>query len=68
MHALDGFHPVTRQWFTRRFPHGPPSLLECERFVVRGDVTVGAGIVVRGRVELDAPTPERIAGGAEIGD
>ena len=54
--------------FDRRFPHGPPSLLECERFVVRGDVTFGAGIVVRGRVELDAPTPERIAGGAEIGD
>jgi UTP--glucose-1-phosphate uridylyltransferase len=32
----------------------PPSLRECEGLVVRGDVTFGPGVVVRGRVEVDA--------------
>jgi UTP--glucose-1-phosphate uridylyltransferase len=36
-----------------RFPAGPPSLVACERFVVRGDITFGADVVVRGDVELD---------------
>jgi UTP--glucose-1-phosphate uridylyltransferase len=38
--------------FEQRFPHGPPSLRECRRFVVCGDVTFGADIVARGRVEV----------------
>ncbi len=41
--------------FERRFPGGPPSLREADRLVVRGDVTFGAGVVVRGEVELTAP-------------
>jgi len=32
----------------------PPSLRDAEALVVRGDVTFGAGVVVRGRVEIDA--------------
>jgi UTP--glucose-1-phosphate uridylyltransferase len=40
--------------FEARFPEGPPSLREAERFVVRGDVTFGAGVVVRGSVEVGA--------------
>jgi UTP--glucose-1-phosphate uridylyltransferase len=32
--------------FEARFPAGPPSLAHAERFVVRGDVTFGAGTVV----------------------
>jgi len=38
--------------FEERFPQGPPSLVDCARLVVRGDVTFGAGTVARGRVEL----------------
>ena len=34
--------------FEARFPTGPPSLVECERFEVEGDVRFGAGVVVRG--------------------
>jgi UTP--glucose-1-phosphate uridylyltransferase len=41
--------------FEARFPAGPPSLVECERFVVRGDVTFDAGLVARGVVEIDGP-------------
>ena len=39
--------------FEQRFPAGPPSLIDAERFVVRGDVTFGAGVVVRGAVEVE---------------
>jgi UTP--glucose-1-phosphate uridylyltransferase len=38
--------------FEARFPAGPPSLREAERFVVRGDVTFGPGVVVRGSAEI----------------
>jgi UTP--glucose-1-phosphate uridylyltransferase len=39
--------------FEARFPHGPPSLLACERLTVRGDVLFGRGVVVRGVVTID---------------
>jgi UTP--glucose-1-phosphate uridylyltransferase len=40
--------------FDARFPAGVPSLVDCARFVVRGDVRFGAGVVARGSVEIDA--------------
>jgi UTP--glucose-1-phosphate uridylyltransferase len=36
----------------RRFPHGPPSLIECSRLVVRGDVRFGRGVKCVGEVAL----------------
>ena len=54
--------------FESRFPAGPPSLREAERLVVHGDVTFGAGVVVRGAVELGADEPRRIEDGAVLGD
>jgi UTP--glucose-1-phosphate uridylyltransferase len=39
--------------FEARFPHGPPSLREATSFTVRGDVTFGDDVVVRGDVEVD---------------
>jgi UTP--glucose-1-phosphate uridylyltransferase len=44
--------------FEARFPAGAPSLRECRRFVVRGDVRFGAGVVARGRVEVCADVPD----------
>ena len=44
--------------FEARFPHGAPSLAACDRFVVRGDVTFGADVVARGRVEVCANVPD----------
>ena len=38
--------------FDARFPHGAPSLLECSRLVVRGDVRFGRNVVCRGEVEI----------------
>lgn len=41
----------------------PPSLRDAARLVVRGDVTFGPGVVVRGEVEIDAPHgPVTLAG------
>jgi UTP--glucose-1-phosphate uridylyltransferase len=48
--------------FDARFPAGPPSLLECERLVVTGDVVFGKDVVVRGDVRVEGPL--RIPDGA----
>ncbi len=53
--------------FERRFPAGPPSLRDAERLVVRGDVSFGAGVVVRGVAELDVDQPTRIEDRTELG-
>jgi UTP--glucose-1-phosphate uridylyltransferase len=52
--------------FERRFADGPPSLREAERLVVHGDVTFGAGVIVRGAVELDDDGPTRIEPGTVL--
>lgn len=38
--------------FNRRFPSGPPSLVDCEALTVEGDVTFEADVVVSGRVSV----------------
>jgi UTP--glucose-1-phosphate uridylyltransferase len=52
--------------FERRIPDGPPSLREAQRLVVHGDVTVGAGVIIRGSVELDEPAAKRIKPGTVL--
>jgi UTP--glucose-1-phosphate uridylyltransferase len=52
--------------FEQRFPSGPPSLKEAKRLVVHGDVTFGAGVVIRGSVELERDEPDRIDDGAVL--
>jgi len=54
--------------FEERFPDGPPSLREAERFVVHGEVTFQRDVVVRGSVELEASQPRVIDAGAVLGD
>ena len=56
--------------FDARFPAGPPSLIECDRLVVRGDVVFGGGVVIRGTVtvEHDGPGQRRIASGSVLSD
>jgi UTP--glucose-1-phosphate uridylyltransferase len=39
--------------FEARFPSGPPSLRECERLKVIGDIVFGADVVVRGAVTIE---------------
>ena len=66
---LDGAHFKLLRDFDARFPAGAPSLVGCERLTVHGDVTFGAGVVVRGAVTVEQGDdgPRRIADGAVLG-
>jgi UTP--glucose-1-phosphate uridylyltransferase len=46
--------------FEQRFPAGAPSLVECERLEVDGDVAFGAGVVVRGKVKIEHDGDEQL--------
>jgi UTP--glucose-1-phosphate uridylyltransferase len=50
---LDTEHFKLLKDFEARFPSGPPSLLQCERLTVKGDVKFGRDVKVRGAVELE---------------
>jgi UTP--glucose-1-phosphate uridylyltransferase len=64
---LDPAHYKLLDDFEARFPAGAPSLVDCVRLVVRGDVTFGEGVVVRGDVTIDAGAENRrIADGMVI--
>jgi len=53
--------------FDRRFPAGPPSLVNCTGLTIRGDVTFGEGVVVEGEVAIDGgDEPSRIADGTVL--
>ncbi|HWS56999.1 MAG TPA: UTP--glucose-1-phosphate uridylyltransferase [Actinotalea sp.] len=50
------------------FPAGPPSLRHAQALTVRGDWTLGAGVVATGDVTLeDSGSPETVPDGARIG-
>jgi UTP--glucose-1-phosphate uridylyltransferase len=55
--------------FDARFAGGPPSLVDCERLVVRGDVAFGREVVARGVAEVENQGDEQllIPDGAEVG-
>src|SRR6185436_6312137 len=53
---------------TLRCPEGAPSLVGCHRFVVRGDVRFGAGVVVEGDVTVqpEGSSPRHIPAGTVL--
>jgi UTP--glucose-1-phosphate uridylyltransferase len=53
--ALDPRHYRQLPEMEARFPHGPPSLRMARSLAVRGDVSFGAGVTIRGDVVLDGP-------------
>ncbi|HEX3802115.1 MAG TPA: UTP--glucose-1-phosphate uridylyltransferase [Solirubrobacteraceae bacterium] len=55
--ALDKEYFAMIDDFDARMADGPPSLRGAERLVVNGDVSFGAGVIVRGDVEINA-SPE----------
>ncbi|MDA1016758.1 MAG: UTP--glucose-1-phosphate uridylyltransferase [Planctomycetota bacterium] len=50
-----------------RFPHGPPSMLNCRRLRVDGDIRFGRNVVLNGNVALQAP-PNSVPDRTIIGD
>jgi UTP--glucose-1-phosphate uridylyltransferase len=67
---LDSDHFKLLRDFDARFPSGPPSLVECERLTVKGDVRFGAGVAVRGDVSVEQEGDDQlaIADGSVLGD
>lgn len=49
---LDAKHYKKIDDFTSRFPHGAPSLIECESFTVKGDVRFEEGVKAVGKAEV----------------
>jgi UTP--glucose-1-phosphate uridylyltransferase len=52
---LDSGHFKLVRDFESRFSCGPPSLVECERLTVQGDVSFGRDVIVRGSVTVEGP-------------
>jgi UTP--glucose-1-phosphate uridylyltransferase len=42
-----------------RFPYGPPSLVECERLTIKGDIKFGRQVVLKGKVYLSNETDQQ---------
>jgi len=64
---LDSAHYKLVAEFERRFPYGPPSLARASRFVVDGDATFGADVVVEGDVKVVAENgPVEISDGTHL--
>jgi UTP--glucose-1-phosphate uridylyltransferase len=61
---LDPEHFKLLADFERRFSEGPPSLVQCRRLSVHGDVSFGRGVTVRGEVAVEGP--RRIEDGAVL--
>jgi UTP--glucose-1-phosphate uridylyltransferase len=61
---LDSDHFKLLRDFEPRFGGGPPSLIECERLTVEGDVSFGRGVTVRGAVTVEGP--RRVEDGAVL--
>jgi UTP--glucose-1-phosphate uridylyltransferase len=50
---LDSEHYKLIRDFDAHFPAGPPSLKDCDRLIVNGDVVFGASVVLRGSVAIE---------------
>jgi len=62
---LDGHFKLVGD-FDRRFPGGPPSLVDADSLTVRGDVEFGAGVTVRGSVTVTTEEPLTVPDGAVL--
>ncbi len=61
------FYSIVDQLF-ERFPHGAPSLLECESLKISGDVRFGADVKISGNVSItnSRPHPAFVPNGTHI--
>ena len=66
--ALDGERYRFISDLEARFPYGPPSLVACDRFQVRGDVRFGKQVACEGEVTVlgRSDRPSNIPDGARL--
>ena len=57
---LDDAYFANISAFSERFPEGVPSLIQCSRLSVVGDVRFGKNVTLIGEVELTAPSDESL--------
>jgi UTP--glucose-1-phosphate uridylyltransferase len=62
--ALDPDYFKLLRDYEERFASGEPSLVQCDRFEVEGDVHFGAGVTARGTVKVVGP--KRVEDGATL--
>ncbi|HRX51871.1 MAG TPA: UTP--glucose-1-phosphate uridylyltransferase [Candidatus Krumholzibacteria bacterium] len=64
---LDGPYAFVDQ-LEARFPYGPPSLKDCARLALRGDVRFGRGVTVTGAVTLsqEGEAPRQVPDGTVV--
>jgi UDP-N-acetylglucosamine pyrophosphorylase len=48
---LDGMYKFTKD-MEKMIPNGPPSLIDCKKLVVEGEVTFAKGVVIKGSVNI----------------
>jgi UTP--glucose-1-phosphate uridylyltransferase len=53
--SLDSEHFKLVGDFEKRFAQGPPSLVDCRSLAVKGDVSFGRDVTVRGEVTVEGP-------------
>ena len=44
-----------------RFPHGAPSLIDCESLRIEGNVYFGKGVVIKGDVDINSPSSSKVS-------
>jgi UTP--glucose-1-phosphate uridylyltransferase len=66
--SLDGKHYKFVDQLQQRFPHGAPSLSQCKKLSIEGDVHFGRNVEIHGDVKIvnRGATPLRIPDGAVI--
>lgn len=65
---LDAAHYKLIDDLEERFPHGPPSLIECDELRVSGDIAFGRDVVLTGAVHMTNDTSEQrvVADGSRV--
>ena len=57
--SLDSAYYKLIDQMEARFPHGAPSLVDCERLTVEGDVKFGSDVTLKGQVKIINNTAEQ---------
>ncbi|HUU40486.1 MAG TPA: UTP--glucose-1-phosphate uridylyltransferase, partial [Desulfatiglandales bacterium] len=58
---LDDRYYKTIDQLKERFPHGTPSLIDCNSLKIEGNVYFGKGIVINGNINIVSHAPKKVS-------